>query len=343
MEKLLKRLVEAPAVSGFEGNVSALLKRELKPHVDEIKTDRIGNVIARLGSGSPKIMLAAHMDEIGLIVKYVNKKGFIIFDKIGGWDERILPTKKVLIHGSHGSVPGVIGSKPVHLQEKEEEKKPVKLKEMFIDIGASSEDDVKKAGIGVGDFITNSGSVDRLVGSKVTGHAFDNRIGCLVLAEIARRAKNFKGTLYLVGTVKEEMGLIGVRGSSFSVNPDAMLAIDTTIAGDTPGLTIEEAPLKLGSGPALEIKDQMSVVNSLVKKWVLETASKGKIKIQLDVMSGGATDASIVPTVREGIPAGAITVPTRYVHTPVEVADMNDINNCVKLCVKLVESAHKYF
>jgi len=343
MEKLLKRLVEAPAVSGFEENVSALLKRELKPHVDEIKTDRIGNVIARLGSGSPKIMLAAHMDEIGLIVKYVNKKGFIIFDKIGGWDERILPTKKVLIHGSHGSVPGVIGSKPVHLQEKEEEKKPVKLKEMFIDIGASSEDDVKKAGIGVGDFITNSGSVDRLVGSKVTGHAFDNRIGCLVLAEIARRAKNFKGTLYLVGTVKEEMGLIGVRGSSFSVNPDAMLAIDTTIAGDTPGLTIEEAPLKLGSGPALEIKDQMSVVNSLVKKWVLETASKGKIKIQLDVMSGGATDASIVPTVREGIPAGAITVPTRYVHTPVEVADMNDINNCVKLCVKLVESAHKYF
>ncbi len=343
MEKLLRKLVEAPAVSGFEEDVSELIRKELKPHMDEVKTDKIGNVIARKGSGSPKVMIAAHMDVIGLIVKCINKDGFIIFDKLGGWDERILPATKVVIHGAKGPVPGVIGSKPVHLQEKDELKKPVKLKEMFIDIGASSEGDVKKAGIGVGDFITNSGTLQNLAGSRVTGNGFDNRIGCLVLIEIAKNIGRFKGTLFLVGTVKEEIGLIGVRGSSFSVNPDVMLAVDTTIPGDVPGMTMEEAPLKLGAGPSLEIKDQMSVVNSRVKEWVKDTAKKGKIKLQLNVMSGGATDASIAPTVREGIPSGAITVPARYIHTPVEVADMRDVKNCVKLCVNLVGSAHKYF
>ncbi|MBN2330766.1 MAG: M42 family metallopeptidase [Candidatus Aenigmarchaeota archaeon] len=343
MEELLRELVEAPSVSGYEDDISALIKKELKPHVDQVRSDRIGNVIAVKGKGSPKIMLAAHMDKIGLIVKYVNKDGFIFFDKLGGWDERILPARNVVIHGSKGPVAGVIGCKPVHLQERDEAKKPIKLKEMFIDIGATSEGDVKKAGISVGDHITNAGTLRKLRGSRVTGHGFDNRIGCLVLLEIAKSVKIFKGTLFLVGTVKEEIGLIGVRGSSFSVNPDVLLAIDTTIPGDVPGMSSEEAPLKLGSGPSLEIKDQVSVVCSQVKKWVTETAKRGKIKIQLNVSSGGATDASIVPTVREGIPSGAITVPTRNIHSPVEVADMRDVNNCVKLGVKLVESAHRYF
>jgi endoglucanase len=343
MEEMLKKLVEAPSVSGFEEDVSSLLKKELKPFVDEVRTDKIGNVIARKGSGSPKVMIAAHMDEIGLIVKYVNKEGFIIFDKIGGWDERILPARKVIIHGSKGPVVGVLGSKPPHLQEKDEQRRPIKFKEMFIDIGASSEDDVKKAGVGVGDFITNHSTFEKLQGTKVTSHAFDNRIGCLVLLEAAKRLKTFKGTVYFVGTVKEEIGLIGIRGSTYSVNPDVMLALDTTIAGDMPGLSPSEAPLTLGGGPSLEIKDAMSVVHSKVKKWVTETARKGKIKIQLDVMSGGATDASIAPTIREGIPAGSLTVPTRYVHSPVEVADMRDIESCVKLCVKLIENAHLYF
>jgi endoglucanase len=343
MEKLLKKLVEAPSISGYEEDVSALMMKELKPHVDEVRRDKIGNVIAKVGSGSPKIMLSAHMDEIGLVVKHVTKEGFIIFDKIGGWDERILPATKVLIHGSKGPVAGVIGSKPPHIQEREEQKKPVKLKEMFIDIGAGREDDVKKAGITVGDFITHRGGLGTLAGSRVTAHGLDNRVGCSVLVEVASRVKKFKGTLYLVGTVKEEIGLIGVRGSTFSVDPDVMIAIDTCIAGGTPGLPAEEVSVNLGSGPALEIKDALSVVTPLVKKWVLETARKGKIKIQLNVMSGGATDASAAQIVREGIPSGAVAVPVRYVHTPVEVADMKDVQDCVKLCVNMVGSAHKYF
>ena len=343
MEKLLQKLVEVPAVSGFEEDVGSLISKELKPYVDEVRIDKIGNVIAKKGSGSPKIMFAAHIDCIGLIVKYINKEGFIIFDKLGGWDERILPSLKVLVYGSRGSVHGVVGCKPIHLQEKDEQKRPVKMTDMFIDIGASSEDDVKKAGIGVGDFIAIYGGVNTLIGKRITGHGFDNRIGCSVLIEVAKSLKNFKGTLYLVGTVKEEIGLIGIRGPTFGINPDVVLAIDTCIAGDTPGIRPDEAPINLGKGPTLDIKDQMSVVNKNVKKWVTETSKKNSIDIQLAVMSGGATDASIVPTIREGIPAGALAVPVRYVHTAVEVADVNDINNCVKLCVKLVQTASQYF
>jgi putative aminopeptidase FrvX len=143
--------------------------------------------------------------------------------------------------------------------------------------------------------------------------------------------------------VKEEIGLIGVRGSAFSINPDVILALDTSIAGDNPGIQDSQVPLKMSKGPALDIKDAMSVVHPKVKKWVIETAEKAKIDLQLDVMSGGATDASVAPMIREGFPAGALTVPTRYIHTPVEVADMKVMEECVKLCVKLVESAPQYF
>ena len=339
----LKKLVDADSISGYEENIQDVLTQMLKKHVDEIRIDKMGNVIARKGKGSPVIMFAAHMDEIGLIVKYIDKEGFIFFDKIGGWDERILPTKKVLVHGSKGPVPGVIGSKPPHIQDKDESKKPVKLKDMFIDIGAKNEDDVKKAGISVGDFITRQGSVDRLLGERVTGRGFDNRVGCLVMTEIAKRSDKFKGTAYFVGTVKEEIGLIGVRGSAFSINPDVLVALDTSIAGDVPGISKPEVPLTIYDGPALDIKDAMSIIHPKVKKWVKETAEKNKIKLQFDVMSGGATDASVTPTIREGIPSGALNVPVRYIHTPIEVADMKTVENAVKLGVKMLESAHKYF
>ncbi len=343
MFELLKKLVDAYSISGYEENVRELMIKEMKKYVDEVKVDKVGNLIARKGKGSPRIMLASHMDEIGLIVKHVTKEGYIVFDKLGGWDERILPTEKVLIHGSKGPVLGVIGMKPVHLLEADEQKKTVRIKDLFIDVGAKREDDVKKAGISVGDFITLHGTLEKMVGSRITGHGFDNRIGCLTLIETAKALKQFKGTVYFVGTIREELGVIGVRSSAFSVNPDAMLALDTTIAGDTPGINENEVPIKISEGPSLDIKDAVSVVDPRVKKWVKETAEKSKIKIQFDIMSGGATDASLAASIREGIPSGAITVPTRYIHTPVEVADMNDIENCVKLCVKLVESAHKYF
>ena len=343
MEDLLKKLVESPSISGYEKNIRDLISKEIKPYIGEVKVDKIGNLICRKGSGSPKIMLSAHMDELGLMVKYVDEKGFIRFEPVGGWDPKILPAQKFKIHGSKGPVVGVIGSKPIHLQEKEEEKKPVKISEMFIDIGAKNRKEAERMGVSVGDFITNHGEFNKLGGSKVTGYGFDDRVGCLELIEIMKNLKNFKGMVYAVGTVKEEIGLIGIRGSTFSINPDVVIALDTTISGDTPELKPHDAIARIGEGPTLVIKDSISIVQSKIKKWVQDVAKKNKIKLQFEVISGAATDASVTPMIREGIPSLSILTPSRYVHTPVEIVDMNDVKNSIKLVTELVKSAHKQF
>ncbi|MEM5812566.1 MAG: M42 family metallopeptidase, partial [Candidatus Aenigmatarchaeota archaeon] len=325
MLKLLEKLVEAPSISGSEESVRDVIMKEIKPFCDNIRTDKIGNLIATKGNGSPKILLAAHMDELGLMVKYIEKSGFIRFETVGGWDERILPGAKVRIHGSKGPVVGVVGTKPVHIQDKEEQKVPYKLKELFIDIGAESREDVEKAGIGIGDPITHHGEISQLLGTRATGYGFDNRVGCAVMIDVMRRLKGFKGTVYAAGTIQEEIGLIGVRGTIFGINPDAVIALDTNIAGDTPEIKPTESSLKLGKGPTLDLKDAISIINPKVKRWVVETAKASKIPLQLNVMSGGATDASIAPIIREGVPGACIAVPVRYVHTPVEVVDTRDM------------------
>jgi endoglucanase len=165
----------------------------------------------------------------------------------------------------------------------------------------------------------------------------------MVMIEAMRRLKNFKGSVYAVGTVQEELGLIGARGPTFGIEPDVVIALDTTIAGGTPELKPGEVSISMSEGPALALKDAVGVINPNVKEWITETAKKARIPLQFDVMSGGATDASIAPMVKEGIPSGAILVPTRYVHTPVEISDMKDMENAVKLVVECVKSASRYF
>jgi endoglucanase len=343
MEDLLKRLVESPSISGYEKSVRDLISKEIKPFVDEIKVDRVGNLICRKGKGSPKIMLTAHMDEVGLMVKYIDGDGFIRFEPIGGWDPKVLLSQRFKIHGSKGPVLGVVGSKPIHLQDKEDVNKPVKLTEMFIDIGAKNDKEVERIGVRIGDFITIDRDFNKLCGSRVTGHGFDDRIGCLVLLEVVKNLKKFKGTLYAVGTVKEEIGLIGVRGSAFGVNPDIIIALDVTTSGDTPELKPYESTSKMGCGPVLVIKDAISIIQAEFREWVEDVAKKSKIKLQFDVFSGGATDASVTPMIREGIPSIAILTPSRYLHTPTEVSDMNDVKNAVNLVTELVKTAGSKF
>ncbi len=343
VNELLKKLVEAPSVSGCEESIREVMKEELKPCVDEIKVDKVGNLIARKGQGHPVIMLAAHMDELGLMVKYIEKEGYIRFETIGGWDERILPSLKMTIHGNKGPVTGVIGTRPVHLMEKEESKEPIKAKKLYIDIGAKSDKEVLKAGISVGDFITHCGSVEKLIGSRITGHGFDDRIGCYELIEIVKNLKKFKGTVYAVGTIQEEIGLIGVRGSAFGINPDVLIALDVIFSGDTPDIKKEEVSVELGKGPVLNIKDAMSFVHPKVKAWISDTAKKNKIPLQYIVSHSGADDASVGAIIREGIPSGAVLTPTRHLHTPIEIVDMNDVNNVIKLMTKAIQDAYRYF
>jgi len=343
LEDLLKKLVSAPSISGFEKNVRDVMIKEIKPYVDDIRVDRVGNLIARKGKGAPKVMIAAHMDELGLIVRHIDKKGFIQFDTVGGWDERILPATKVRVYGSKGALVGMVGTKPPHLQEKEEQKHPIKLKDMYIDIGAGSEKEAREAGVRVGDFITHYGEVSKMLKRRVTGYGFDNRLGCLALIEIVKKVKGFKGTLYAVGTVQEETGLIGVRGSAFGINPDVVVALDTTIAGDTPDIKPGEVPIKIGGGPVLVIKDASSIINPKVREWIDSTAKKIRMPLQYEVTSAGATDAAVMPITREGIPSGTVSIPTRYLHTPVEMADLSDLEKVVKLLSEAVGTASKYF
>ena len=340
---LLKKLVSSVSVSGCEKSTLDVIKRELKPHVDEIRVDKVGNLIARKGKGGPTVMLAAHMDEIGLAVKYIDKNGFIKFETVGGWDERILPASKMIIHGSKGPVTGVIGVKPMHLLERDEMRKTIRYKDLCIDIGARNKKEVEKAGVSVGDFITFACPLEKMLSGRVTGQGLDNKVGCLVMVEAVKKLKAFRGTLYAVGTTMEEIGLIGVRGAAYGINPDVVIAIDTTIGGDTPDFKPGECPLELGKGPVLVLKDGGQVINSKVKKWIRDASKKAKVPLQEEVTSGGTTDAAIVPTVREGIPSGCLAVATRYIHTGIGVGDLKDMENTVKLLVAAVKSASRYF
>ncbi|ADL58427.1 M42 family metallopeptidase [Methanothermobacter sp. KEPCO-1] len=338
MKELMKRLSLASGVSGFEGEVRDIIASELEGHVDKIEEDRLGNIIATRSGSGPSVMLAAHMDEIGLMVRHIDKKGFIRFSKIGGISDQMILNQAVWIHGENGPVMGVIGSKPPHRMKAAERKKVTTHDNMFIDIGAESREDAEEL-VSVGDPITFHAPYSELPNSRFTGKALDNRIGCLVMVEVLKRVDT-DATVYGVGTVQEEVGLKGAKTSAFKLNPDMALALDVTIAGDHPGMKEEEAPAKLDGGPAVILTDASGrgiITHPRVKDWLLETAGEEDIPVQIEVSEGGTTDATAIHLTREGIPAGVVSVPTRYIHTTVSMASMKDIEMTVDLLVKAIE------
>ncbi len=340
MKDLLKELSNASGVSGFEDNIREIMERELKDHADEIDVDGLGNLIAvkKGKDDGKKIMLAAHMDEIGLMVKYIDKEGFVKFTKIGGINDQMLLNQEVYINTDNGKVLGVIGAKPPHRMKPAERKKVLEYENMFIDIGASSKEEAEKI-VNIGDSITIKHEFSQLRGNIVTGKAFDNRVGCYVLIETMKRVKS-DATIYGVGTVQEEVGLKGARTSAFRINPDLAIALDVTIAGDHPGIKEEDAPAKINKGPAIILTDASGrglITHPTVKKLLIETAEEEGIPYQSEVSEGGTTDATAIHLTREGIPTGVLSVPTRYIHTPVEVVSLDDIENTIKLLVAAIE------
>lgn len=338
MKDLLKKLSDAPGVSGFEEEIRNIMINELKNHADEIEVDKLGNMIAtRKGKADgKKIMLAAHMDEIGLMIRYIDKKGFIKFSKIGGINDQMLLNQKVSIHTSKGVVPGVIGSKPPHRMKEAERKKVLDYENMFIDIGASNREEAEGM-VKLGDTVTIDQSFEAL-GKLHKGKALDNRIGCAILIEVIKRAKT-NATIYAVGTVQEEVGLKGAKTSAFKLNPDMALALDVTIAGDHPGIKEEDAPAKIGGGPAIILTDASGrglITHPTVKDLLIKVADQDEIPYQLEVSEGGTTDATAIHLTREGIPTGVISPPTRYIHTPVSVVAMEDVENAVKLILAVL-------
>ena len=340
----LEKLSNACGVAGREEEVRSLMKSFLKPYVDEVKEDKLGNIIGikKGKKNASKVMLAAHMDEIGLLVKTISKEGFIQFAKIGGIDDRILLAQKVIVYTEKGPLHGIIGSKPPHIQKEEERKRVLTCDELFIDIGAENQEQAKKMGVKIGDPVGFDIKFAKVGKNIVIGRAFDDRVGCAVMIEAMKRLKT-ECTVYAVGTVQEEVGLRGATTAAFGIYPDIGIALDVTIAGDVPGVREVEAPIKLGKGPSIEIADMGLIAHPKVVRLLIDAAEENKIPYQLETGLPGSTDAARISLTREGVPSGVISIPTRYIHSPSSLLSLEDAEKTVKLTVAAIQKIPKHF
>jgi endoglucanase len=343
--EVLKKLSNTNGVTGREDHVRNLLKEFLKPSVNEIKEDKLGNLIAfKKGKKDyPTVMIAAHMDEVGLMIKNIKKKGFLQFTKIGGLDDRIILAQKVIVHTDKGPISGVVGSKPIHIQNEEEKKKAIDANKLFIDVGANDKEEAVKMGVQVGDVVSFDTKFSQMATKVVLGKAFDNRVGCTVMIETMKRLKKIDCNVYAVGTIQEEVGLRGATIAAFQIKPDLGIALDVSVSGDTPGVIEGEAPAKMGKGPVITVADAGLISHPRVLRLIVDSAKQEKIEYQLETGIRGSTDAARIALSREGVPCGVISVPARYIHSPAAVVNLDDIVNAVELVVSTINNIPKYF
>ncbi len=328
----LTELMNAPSPSGYEDKARAIWRAEMKKIADEVRGDTHGNSIAVLNAkGAPRVMLAGHIDEIGFQVGYINPEGFISFKTIGGFDVQIIPGRRVVIHTAKGPVKGVTGKKAIHLMTPEDRKKPPKIEELWIDTGLGNAKEVKKV-VSIGDPITYADGFERLAKSVYVSRGADDRIGAFVVGEALRyvKTKTLSASVYAVATVQEEVGLRGARTSTFGVDPDVGIAVDVTFATCQPDADKKKiGEITMGKGPVLT---RGANVNPKLYDLIKSVAKRKKIKIQLDAQAGGTgTDANAIQLTRAGVATSLISIPTRYIHTPVELLDIRDVEGTIKL------------
>ena len=325
MKATIKKLVEAFGPSGSEHQVRALIRQEIEGLADEVHTDTLGNLIAlKKGDGTgKKVMLSAHMDEIGVIVSYVDEKGFLRINPIGGVRTLYEVMGRVLFE--NGTV-GVIG-----VEKMDDPGKIPSMDKLYVDVGASSREDCPVELGDVGCFMRPMVEV----GEHLTSKAMDDRIGCAVLVQTMRDLESSPHDLYFVFSSQEEVGLRGATTGAFGIAPDVGIAVDVTLALDTPEPMAKMAVV-LEGGPAVKVKDGGMLATPWVKEWMVKTAEANGIPYQLEVLMGGTTDARAIQTTRAGIPAGCLSIPTRYVHSPSETVSYSDVLNSVKLMVALL-------
>ncbi len=335
---MLKRFSEAFGISGYEDEIRSIIIDEISNVADDVKVDRLGNVIAtKKGSrGGLKILWDAHMDEIGFFVKYIDDKGYVYLSPVGGWWDLILPGQRVRILTDKGKfIYGVVGTKPPHLLRPEEREKVIPLSKLFVDIGASSKKEVEDIGIRIGSPVDLDRQTISMLGDKATGKAFDDRAGVVALLQAFKSIDPVETDVYFVAAVQEEVGLKGARVAAYSISPDVAFAVDVTTANDVPGGDPKEKVAEVGKGPAITVADGRSasglITNPKLLNLIIETAKKNNIPYQLSVMSGGMTDGAIIALTKEGIPTSTLSIPTRYIHSPVEVLSLRDVVNTAKL------------
>ena len=335
----LKNLISTPSPSGFEEKVQQVFLERVKDRVDLCYKDVHGNAFGVVNpEGKVKVMLAGHCDEIGMMVEYVNDQGYIYFSTIGGVDAHILPGKRVLIHTSSGVIPGVIGKKPIHLLEEKERQKVAKIEEQWIDIGAQSKEETLEK-VTVGDPITFEVGFEPLLGTRVAGKGFDDKVGVFVVGEVLRSLEKDKlhCAVYGVSTVQEELGLRGARTSAFGVAPQIGIAIDVTFASDCPDIDKRKVgEIALGKGPVISRGPN---INPHIWQKIVGIAKEKGIPYQVQAESRATgTDANAIQITREGVATGLVSIPNRYMHTPGEIVDLEDLEHTVKLLVLFLQS-----
>jgi endoglucanase len=319
MNDLLEKLTKCYGPSGNEEQIRNIIIDEIKSYCDEVKIDILGNLIVRKKSNGKKVMLASHMDEVGIIITFIDDKGFLRFSNIGG----ILPhhslyQKVVFANGVQGAV---------CYEEKIENMKDLKFSKMYIDIGASTKKEAEKV-VSIGDaaaFVSNYTVNNKRVITK----SLDNRIGCFILINLLKELQESPNDLYYVFTVQEELGLRGAKTSSYAIDPDYAISVDVTGTGDKP--ECKTMAVELGKGPAIKIKDISLITHPYIKNIMINTAIENNIPYQLEVLEYGGTDSGAIHTNKGGIPSGVLSVPSRYIHSTCEMIDFDDVNNSIKL------------
>lgn len=337
---LLKRICEAPGIPGREEQVRALVVGELEPLVDEIRVDALGNVIAtKKGRGGPRVMLAAHMDEIGFMVRHIDDNGFVRLQNVGGFDARTLAAQRVLIHTHGGDVlRGALQpeAKPIHVLQPDEIK-PFKITDYYVDLGLTAEE--VRARVEIGDMVTLDRTLER-VGNTVMSKALDDRVSVFIMIEALRSLGDHEAEVVAVATTQEEVGLRGAQTAAYGVEPDIAVALDVTLAGDIPGFKPDEQVTRLGQGVAIKVFDSSHIPNYKLVRHFRDVAERHGITHQLEVLSRGGTDAGPMQRARTGAPAITISTPTRYLHTVNEMANVNDIQAAIQLVARYLEEAH---
>ena len=344
---MLKELTDANGVPGNERQSREVMKKYIAPYADSVETDGLGSLIAKKEglAGGPKIMVAGHLDEVGFMISQIDDKGFLKFEPLGGWWSQVMLAQRVTITTRSGKeVTGVIGSKPPHILSLEARKKPVEIKDMFIDIGASSREEAKEWGVAPGDMVTPYFEFTVMNNEKLLmAKAWDNRIGCAIAIDVL---KNLKGQdhpniVYGVGTVQEEVGLRGAKTATAKIQPDIGFAVDVGVAGDTPGITAQESTSKMGDGPQILLFDASMVSHRGLRELVVDTAEEAGIPYQFETIAGGGTDAGSIHLTANGVPSLSIGVATRYIHSHAGILHRDDYENAVKLIVEVIKKLDK--
>ena len=338
-ERLLGELADAPGPSGFEEAVRAIMVREMKASTDQISYDGMGSVIAAHGSSGPKIMLDAHMDELGGVVRRVTPTGFLSMQMLGGWLDQALPDQRWIIIGSKGPVHAVTGIRDIHVVPTEERGKVFPRDSLYLDVGARSAADVAKLGLSAGDPVVPDAPFVALPGGRYLGKAWDDRVGCAVVLEALRRlaASGHPNRLFVAATVQEEIGLRGARTASDLIKPDIGIAIEGGITGDSPGRNPEETQAALGAGPGIFLYDSSTLPNRKMVALVRDVAAAKRIPLQTDLVQGYGDDSAAIQATAGGVPTVNLVVPARYTHAHNGIIDRADFDGMVDLVVALIQ------